>query len=354
MTTLDPAAIDAAITGADADTPFSGAAMIRQQGSILFARGYGDANRAEGIPNAPDIRYATASGSKIFTAVSVLQLIEAGRFGLDTSLRDVLDIPYRLDPAVRVRHLLVHCSGLPDYYDEEELDEAASLAIWEEKPLYTLRQPEDYLPLFMDRPPKFAPGARFHYNNGAFVLLALLVKQHSGMDFPDYVARHIFQPAGMTDSGYFRLDELPPRTACGYIPNGDGSCRTNIYALPVIGSGDGGAFVSAPDWGRFWDALYSGRLLSEAMMRTMLEPQIDTGHPTLDRRYGLGIWLVYRDGAIHERYVVGSDFGVGMVSAVYSRYAVEMTLLANIEETVWPAWGALAKLFDAAFAQSGR
>jgi CubicO group peptidase (beta-lactamase class C family) len=350
MPALDPQTIDAAIRGAaDGQPLFSGVARIRYRGQVVFEQGYGLANRAEGIPNAPDWRYATASGCKVFTAVSVLQRIEAGCFGLETPLQAALDIPYPLDPAITVRHLLTHTSGLPDYYDEEELDSAAALALWDTTPLYTLRQPEDYLALFMNRPAKFAPGARFHYNNGAFVLLALLVKQHSGMDFPAYVRQHIFAPAGMADSGYFRLDELPARTACGYIPTGDGTYRTNIYALPVIGSGDGGAYVTAADWSRFWDALYGCRLLSGTMTQAMIQPQVAVPHATQDRHYGYGLWLVRRGGEVFGRYVMGSDFGVGMLSGEFPQSGVELTLLGNIEEPVWPAWRALVAWVDATF-----
>lgn len=354
MLDLDPQTIDAAIRSctAEGEIPFSGVVRIRQGGEVLFEAGYGLARRAEGIPNTPDLRYATASGCKIFTAVSVLQLVAAGRFALETPLRDVLDIPYALDPAVTVRHLLTHTSGLPDYYDEEELEWEDCLAIWEEKPVYTLRQPEDYLPLFMDRPPKFAPGARFAYNNGAYVLLALLVKQHAangrGQDFPDYVQEHVFAPAGMADSGYFRLDQLPARVATGYIPNEDGTFRTNIYTLPPIGGGDGGAYVTAADWGGFWDALYAERLLPPDLTAAMLTPHVDTGHKTLDQHYGYGVWIMQREGDVFQRLVMGSDFGVGMASVTYPAAGLDLTLLANIEETVWPAWGAVGALLDTA------
>ncbi len=340
----------AAVSAQIVRQPFSGVIMVREAGKVVYASAHGEANRADGIPNALNTRFATASGCKIFTAIAVMQLIEAGRFALETPLCEALDIPYDLDPAITVRHLLTHSSGLPDYYDEDELSDEDCIAIWEQVPVYTLRQPEDYLPLFMNRPMKFAPGARFHYNNGAFVLLAALVQQQSGLPFPDYVTENIFQRAGMADSGYFRMDALPGHTARGYMVDADGSARTNVYLMPPIGSGDGGAFVSAPDWAKFWDALLAGRLLSPAMTAAMMEPHIDTGHATLDKRYGYGIWLTYRDGQPYEQVVVGADFGVGMVSAVMPGRDVQFTILDNTGDGVWGLWGALIKAFDAAFA----
>ncbi len=350
--TLTANTIDAAITGSETAATFSGVVQVRREGETIFQEAYGDAQRAEQIPNRVDTRFATASGCKIFTATAVLQLIEAGKFALETPLRDVLDTPYTLDPAITVRHLLTHSSGLFDYCDEETMADADYFALYEKHPVYTLLEPAAY-PLDLDKPMKFPPGARFHYNNGAFVALAWLVEQQSDQPFPDYVGAHIFGPAGMVDSGYFRLDELPARTAYGYMAQPDGSYRTNFFALPTRGSGDGGAYVTAPDWARFWDALYGYKLLGEATTQAMLQPQVDTGHDTIDRRYGYGIWIVQREGAVYERYVVGGDFGVGLVSATFPPYGVELTILDNTGEGVWTLWGVLVKLLDETLGAAG-
>ncbi len=179
------AAVDAALVE---DPPFSGVVLIRRGGETILERTLGFAQHAEQIPNRVDTRFGTASGCKIFTAIAVQQLIEQGRFALATPLCELLHIPYALDPAITVRHLLTHSSGLPDYYDEEVMSDQDCLDLMAEQAVYTLVSPQDYLPLFLDRPAKFAVGERFHYNNGAFVLLALLVEQQSGRSFPDYIS----------------------------------------------------------------------------------------------------------------------------------------------------------------------
>ncbi len=343
---LDAAAIEAAIAATGGAEDFSGVVMVRQGSDTVFARAYGYANRADQLPNTIETRFATASGCKIFTAIAAMQLIEAGKFALDTPIKTLLDIPYNLDPVLTVRHLLTHSSGLPDYYDEEELTDEDCIALWEKTPVYTLRDAADYLPLFMDRPMKFQPGQRFHYNNGAFVLLALLVQQQSEQRFQDYVTEHIFHPAGMADSGYFWMNQLPANTANGYMRAENGDYRANIYLMPPVGGGDGGAFVTAPDWARFWDSLRSYRLLGKVMTEAMFQPHIDTGHDTLDKHYGLGVWLALRDGRSYEQYVVGADFGVGMVSLLFPGYGVEVTILDNAGESVWNLWGSMVRLLD--------
>ena len=108
----------------------------------------------------------------------------------------------------------------------------------------------------------------------------------------------------------------------------------------------GGAFVTAPDWSAFWDALYGHKLLSPAMTAAMLTPQVAAPQANVDRHYGLGNWLVKRGGDIFERFVMGSDFGVGMVSVTFPLYDVELTLLDNVGDAVWGLWGALVNVIE--------
>ncbi|MFD2879366.1 serine hydrolase domain-containing protein [Paenibacillus rhizoplanae] len=107
------------------------------------------------------------------------------------------------DPEITVHELLTHSSGIPDYFDEETMEDFA--ALWNDTPMYTLRRPVDFLPMFAALPMKFSPGERFHYNNAGYIMLSLLIETVSGMKFTDYVEQHIF-PA-LRDAG-FRLLRL--------------------------------------------------------------------------------------------------------------------------------------------------
>jgi CubicO group peptidase (beta-lactamase class C family) len=139
----------------------------------------------------------------------------------------------------------------------------------------------------------------------------------------------VLEPAEMTASGYFYTDRLPSRTALGYIPlHADSSSwRTNIFAVPYIGGGDGGAYVTAPDWARFWSALRGGKLLGSAMLAEMLRPQVAT-NPRPGRHYGLGVWLLTAPLQLAAR-AVGSDPGVDMVSDCFLDTGLTLTVLSN-------------------------
>ena len=109
-------------------TGFSGVVRIDRSGTVELEEAYGLADRAYGIPNAPDTMFAIASGSKAFTALAVMSLVEDGTLGLDTTARALLgdDLPLIADD-VAVEHLLAHRSGIGDYLDEEGDDDVNEL-----------------------------------------------------------------------------------------------------------------------------------------------------------------------------------------------------------------------------------
>lgn len=333
---LDIAALRAEIDTRNQEKPFSGVIFIRDHKETILAEGFGFANKAEEIPNTLRTRFGIASGAKIFTAVSICQLVEQGKLSFDTLLKDCLEIPFpEFDPAITIRHLLTHSSGIPDYFDEEVIDDYEML--WREKPNYTFREPHDFLQLFQDSPMKFAPGERYSYNNAGFVVLGLVVEQTSGQEFTEYVTQNIFAKAGMSECGYFATDRLPARIAYGYLPAGEGEWRTNIFAVPLIGGPDGGVFITVGDIAKFWDSLFGFKLLDEATTTTMLKPHIRTDKSKdNDIFYGLGVYIHLREGNPFAYSVEGSDPGVEFYSTVFPDKQIEYTITSNTNSNLWP------------------
>lgn len=316
---------------------FTGVVWVREGRDVVFAQGYGYANRAERLPNTPETRFGMASGSKIFTAVAICQLVEQGRLRFDSRLLELVEADFpHFDPNITVHHLLTHTSGAPDYFDEELMDDFA--ALWEQTPVYTLHGPRDLLPLFQHQPMKFAPGERFSYNNGGYVLLGLIIEAVTGQRYVDYVTEHVIKRAGMLDTGYFPMHALPERTAYGYIEEEDGAWRTNIFAVPAYGQPDGGAFTTAPDMARFWDALREHRLLSPEMTARMLALQVAEDDTS---GYGYGVWLRHTAGKVTSYCVMGEDPGVSLLSRVYPTQDVLLTVIGNTDSAAWPAAEAL-------------
>ena len=305
---------------------FSGSALIKENNDILTEVNKGYANRSEQVKNRTLTRYGIASGCKLFTAVAICQLVEEGKLSFESKLKESLDIQFpNFDEDITIHHLLTHTSGIPDYFDEEVMDDFEEL--WVENPMYRIRSLKDFLHLFQNQAMKFKPGERFHYNNAGYIVLGLIVEQVSQMNFTDYVQEHIFNKAGMVDSGYFEMDALPPNTAQGYIENQDGTWKTNIYSLPAKGGSDGGAFVTVHDMDRLWDALMNNQLLSEAYTQQLLTPHAQESEVDF---YGYGIWIKrIENERIFKYHVMGYDPGVSFHSAFYPDKSIKVVVCCN-------------------------
>ncbi|MDQ0229132.1 serine hydrolase domain-containing protein [Metabacillus malikii] len=305
---------------------FSGTVLVKKKSAVLTEGSYGYANRSEQIENHSRTRYGIASGCKLFTAIAVCQLVENGRLSFDTKLEDCLNVSFpHFDKDITIHHLLTHTSGIPDYFDEEVMEDFEEL--WVQQPMYHMRNLENFLPLFHKQPMKLKVGERFHYNNAGYILLGLIVEQASQMRFTEYVERFILKKANMVDAGYFELDALPKHTALGYIDFPNGTWKTNLYSIPVKGGSDGGAFVTVSDMESLWESLINFHLLSEKYTKLLLTPHVRTGDE--NEYYGYGVWIEKDDKDVLKYHIMGYDPGVCFHSAYYPKTSIKTVICSN-------------------------
>lgn len=226
--------------------PSDGFSGVVRAGGEDWAFGFAD--RAHELPNTPETQFAIASGTKGFTAIVARAVLP-----LDLRARELLghDLPL-IDDRVTVEHLLGHTSGIGDYYDEDVVTDVESYVM--PVPVHELATTEDYLRVLDGRPQLFAPGEREKYCNGGYVVLALLAERATGRSFYDLVDEHVCRRAGLTATAFLRSDSLPGTAAIGYLADG----RTNVFHLPVRGSGDGGLYSTLDDLDRFWACFADG------------------------------------------------------------------------------------------------
>ena len=313
------------ITDYQEEILFSGTAYAVQNGKVLHESSAGSRSRAEKTKNTIHTRYGIASGCKIFTSIAICQLAEQGKLHADTKLYDILEIEAPLfDKTITVHQLLTHTSGVPDYFDEEVMDDFEEL--WADRPVYQMRTPASFLPLFQNQAMKFSPGARFHYNNAGYILLGLIIEKVSGLPFSEYIETNIFQKAGMDASGYFESDALPEETAVGYIEQEDGTWKTNVFSIPAKGGPDGGAYVTAPDMLKLWQALMTHQLLGKEMTEKLLKPAVqDKGNV----HYGYGVWMVTGPEGVVKYILMGYDPGVNFRSVYYPETDLAIAVCSN-------------------------
>lgn len=323
------ASLERALDEIAAEAAFSGVVRLDRGDEIVVAKAYGLADRRWEIPNEVGTRFAIASGTKGLTALTVISLVEDGTLELTTPARALLrdDLPLIRDD-VTVEHLLAHRAGIGDYLDEEVVHDVNAYLM--PVPVHELAITEEYLAVLDGHATKFAPDERFSYSNSGYVVLALIAERAAGVTFHELVLERVCEPAGMRDTAFLRSDELPARTALGYVEI-DGAWRTNVFHLPVLGSGDGGIYSTVVDIRSLWTALSAGAIVSPHWVKEMVRPRSDV--PAEAKRYGLGFWL---DASTAAVILEGIDAGVSFRSTHDPSSDLTYTVVSNTSEGAWP------------------
>ena len=325
--------IEQALNTSIEEQSFSGVISIRQKDHVLYARAAGYADRSNKIENSLETRFGIASGTKFFTALAIGKLIEAQKLSFSTRLKDciALDFP-RYSQEITIRHLLTHTSGIPDYYDEDKVENVDNFSV--SIPWYALRGPRDYLATFPDEAMKFAPGEGFSYSNGGYILLGVVIEELTGMKYQDFVEQSIFKAIGMNHSGYFALNKLPEKTAMGYVEEDEG-WRTNIFNLPIVGASDGGAFTTVHDITTLWKAFWGYQILPKELVEIYAQPYVKAETEGEHTYYGHGIWIYEEEGRNRKEYITGCDAGVSFMSSVNCVNEMQVTVISNTTHGAW-------------------
>jgi CubicO group peptidase (beta-lactamase class C family) len=234
----------------------SGAIIVAKGNETLFESAYGYADREAMTPNALATRFRVGSMNKMFTGVSVLQLVAGGRLGLDDRVaRHLPDYPNKsFAEKVTLRHLLNHTGGAGDIFGPEFAEHRLEL-----------REPADFVALFGHRDPEFEPGAQHKYANYGFILLGRIIEAVCGQPYDDYVQANVFDVAGMASTGALPESVDVPDRAVGYTDSAGGLVR-NDETLPYRGTPAGGGYSTVGDLVRFAGALLGGKLLAAEAM----------------------------------------------------------------------------------------
>jgi CubicO group peptidase (beta-lactamase class C family) len=255
------------------DDELSGAVLVAKDGRVLFGRAYGLADRKRRVPNTLRTRFRIGSMNKMFTAVAILQLVEAGKVKLNARLGAYLpDYPNREVAAkVTIHQLLTHTGATGDIFGPE-FDEHRQ----------ELRALADYVKLYGERDLEYEPGSFWTYSNYGFILLGVVIERASGQSYYDYVQEHVYARAGMTRSGSLPETQAVPDRAIGYTkPPGTTTWAPNTDTLPYRGTSAGGGYATVGDLARFAGALQRNKLLGPDSTRRLLagktEPLMESG-----------------------------------------------------------------------------
>ena len=312
---------------------FSGVVLIKRGDVTVYEAVRGLASRRWGIPNTMATRFDTASITKLFTSVAVLQQVGRGELDLETSIHHYVDLEdTTIGTDVTLLHLLTHTSGIADDADEEA-DEDYDL-LFVDKPNYSIIETKDFLPQFAQKPALNKPGVECRYCNVGYVLAGLALERVTGVSYRQYVFDEVFAKAGMLDSGFYDRRDDAPNIAEGWEQRETGEWFQNIYSYPPIGSPEGGAQVTAADLMRFIQSLRAGELLNAELTEEFFLPQVEHDEATM---YGFGLEFdMDEDGStVRSYYKDGVNTGATGIVRHYLESGLDVVMLANVEAGAW-------------------
>jgi CubicO group peptidase (beta-lactamase class C family) len=251
------------LSGADV---FSGIVVVARGDKTIVDIRAGYADRAKRTAFTDRTQFNIGTLGQMFTAVGIGQLVDQHRVSYtDTVGRFFPDYPNRtVRDKVTVAMLLSDTAALSDFLMKRPPDMRKN----------GVGRAAEFMPLYDQDEPRWPPGFMRAYSNAGLALAGAILEQASGEDYPDYLRRHIFAPAGMTDSDPNNIPFRSPRRAIHYTRKGasHGPSATWEETPLDIGSPAGGAVSTARDLQRFATALLGGKLVSPATLNEMLTP----------------------------------------------------------------------------------
>lgn len=235
--------------------PPGGVVLVRKGDDILLRQAYGLADVENGVAMKPESVFRLASSSKQFTAVAVLQLVQAGKLKLDQALGEVYREAPKTLAAISLRQLLNHTSGIKNI----SRIPASRAARRQEASV------DELLAYFKDLPLEFAPGSQFSYSNSNYIVLTKLIELASGKSYADYMQHAIFAPLGMKQTRYGSHLTIVPNRAQGYQEQ-DGELMNADFISMTQPQGAGGLITSVDDLNRWDQALYGEQLVSQGLL----------------------------------------------------------------------------------------
>ena len=256
---------------------FSGAVLVAMNGEKVIHKGYGWAVRERKLPVTTKTVFDIGSISKPFTATAVMKLEQEGKLKVTDSITEFFDTVPDDKKAITIHHLLTHSAGLGEYHDtkgdfEEMTGEEAVQHIFNQKL-------------------KFNPGTDYAYSNSGFTLLAVIVEKVSGQPFKKFLKNQIFNPAGMTSTGFYRNPAWKKENDVhGYNDRKLGKENSPLTWPEITWAllGNGGLVSSAEDLFKFHLSMKGSKIFSQKTKRESYTGHVKIGEDAM-MGYGWGI-----------------------------------------------------------------
>ncbi len=269
-------------------------ALVAKGGKVIYRKAFGMANLELQVPMKPEHIFEIGSITKQFTAVGILMLEEEGKLSVNDPVTKWIENYPTHGYTITLHHLLTHISGIKSYTGLEKWTK-----VWRQD-----MKPMEMIDLFKNEPMDFAPGEKWSYNNSAYFMLGYIIEKASGMPYPDFVEKRIFQPLGLKNTYYGSMSRVIANRASGYQKN---ETFVNAEYLSLTQPYAAGSIMSTVDDLLAWNtAIHAGKLVKkETLAKAFVDPKLNNGKYT---HYGYGWGLNDINGSLTYEHS-GGIFG---------------------------------------------
>ncbi len=308
-------AFDIHLQSMEKNARFRGSVMVVKKGEVLLSKGYGLATPT--LKNTPSTIFQIASLTKQFTAAAVLELCRMGKVDLDAPIPAYIAGKYQLElgtldlwKPIKVRHLLSHTSGIPNYTDSEDY--------FEKSKRLTL---EGILHWAKNQDLNFKPGKEFEYSNTGYILLGVIIEKQSGLSYGEFVKQKLLIPSRMYSSGVYE-GTSQPHAAVGYCLDKKGENLAEDHSENISATFSDGAMYSTVQDMAKWAQVLDGHneILGKETIDRMTTPGMG-GYG-----YGLEIDTIFGKKIVHHS---GSIAGFKTDFCKYPEEEIVLVVLCN-------------------------
>ena len=316
------------------------AVLVVQNGKVVFHKGYGvtDLRTRHHIDEHTNFRLASLS--KQFTATAIMLLAHDRKLHYSDRLTDIFHGFPQYGKQITVRQLLTHTSGLLDYEDLMEKQDATTAG-----PSRQIRDSEAYGLLATQKTAKFPPGSRWEYSNSGYCMLAMIVEKVAAQPYQQFLEERIFRPLHMDKTVAFVAgkNEVEHR-AFGYTKK-EGAWQETDQSPTSATLGDGGIYTSIDDLAKWDRALSEYTLLPKDEWNEAFAPTPVKDAAGKSVSYGFGWFLDPYKG--HERmWHYGETVGFRTSIQRFPKEKLTVVVLSNRAEAEAPELGLkVAELF---------
>ncbi len=312
---------------------FNGTVLFAEDGQVVYKNSFGYADVRKKIENKIDTKFQIASATKPFTSYAIMFLKQEGELSYEDSVQHYFPkFPYK---DVTIRLLMIHKSGLPEYFyfaDKLWKDRQAPITNGDVIDLMIENHPQRY----------YLPDKKYNYINTNYCILAAIVEKISGKTFEDFMQEEIFEPLEMNDT--FVYNKARPtekeNIAIGYTRRR--RVAEDTYLNGVVG--DKGIYTTIEDMLKFDQALYSGDPVELEILEEAFEPAHDRLY--IHDNYGFG-WRINASDSTNK-IVYHTGWWKGFRSYFIRQLGTKKTIIVLSNMSNQSVFGTreLIKLFD--------